>query len=389
MAIDLAKVGAQSAESAEGDVASPALGIVRGQDPDHPRRRGLFESDRVTVEELLTFSRQLGLLLETGNSIVPSIRALAAQTTRPAFKRVLEEIPNQLEQGHGFSECLEQHPKVFDSLFVALVRAGEATGALPESLQRLSGVFEMRRELSSRFREAMTYPIVLTFIMVAVVIFLMTYMIPRFAEIFAGLGDDLPATTRMFIGSSAILRSHWWIILPSIGALIAGVGKILRADRFRRFWDTVKLRAPLIGPLYAKAYLFNLFSSFGLLLACRVPHLEAIRISRNVIRNRHYEAFLADLSNHVEAGDGLAPAFQDSPYFPDTVKLMISTGEASGALDVVMARLADRYRETLGREIRKASVLIEPVMLIVMGGLVGIIAISFILPILRMSQAVR
>ena len=169
----------------------------------------------------------------------------------------------------------------------------------------------------------------------------------------------------------------------------AGVSRLGRTALVRRIWNRVKMSRPIAGKLYAEAYLFQLSSTLGLLLGSRVPHLEAIRIARNVVRSPWYEDFFANLERNVEAGRGVTPAFQEAAFFPDTVKLMVSTGESSGALDTVMGRLADHYREELESDIRRLSSLLEPAMLVGMGLMVGFIAISLIVPILRMSRAIH
>lgn len=299
------------------------------------------------------------------------------------------QVHARLEGGSRLSECLEQYPLVFDTLFVSIIRAGEASGALRESLDQLAGILEMRRRLYGRIREAMTYPAILTCIMGIVIVFMMTYMFPRFSELFADLGDELPWTTRMLMGSATLLRSRWWAVIPIAIMAVVGVQKLWKMEALRRLKDWLKLGLPFVGALYTEAYLFQLFSSLGLLLGSRVPHLEAIGIARKAVGNVLYQGFFASLAEHVEAGRGVAQAFQESRLFPQTVKLMIATAEGTGALDTVMTRLSQHYREELESHIRRLSTLIEPIMLVIMGVMVGFIAISFIVPIFKLSRAVH
>ncbi|MFH1277606.1 MAG: type II secretion system F family protein [Candidatus Eisenbacteria bacterium] len=359
-----------------------------------PRKGGwkeirLFGSGRVGLDETVLFTQQLVLLIETGNGLVPSIDALSSQAGSPAMRKVLASIHRNLEEGNDLSVSLRKHPKVFGNLYVSLVKAGEASGAFHESLIRLGGILDVRRRLRSRMKDAMTYPAVLTCVMGATVIFLMTYVVPKFADIFDSMGDELPISTRMLLGTADFLRTRWYVVV--LGLVVAGFAfrMLWKTPPVRLLWDRIKIGTPVVGAITSEAYLFQLFSSFGLLLRSRVPHMEAIGIAKEVVRNAYYESFFDKLARNVEAGRGFAVAFREASFLPSTVKLMISTGETSGALDVVMARLADHYRESLEGGIKKLSLVFEQVMLILMGVVVGFVAISFILPIMKMSKAVH
>ncbi len=389
MALDLtatAKARRPEAEEAPAPVSAPPAAI-------QPLRRilnvQLGRQGRGTVEELVFATRQLALLLETGNGLVPSIEAIAKPLRPSDLKTALNQVHDRLVEGAVLSMCLEQHPRIFDDFYVSIVRAGESTGTLHQSLERLVQVLEIRRQLRNRFREAMTYPIVLTVIMLAVIIFMLTYMFPKFEDLFADLGDQVPAMTRVLLASGDILRSRWMFIVPITALVAVAACKLLRRPAVKRAWDGVKVGLPGVGEVFRKAYLFQVFSSLGMLLGSRVPHLEAIQITRRSVRNVRYERFFAKLAEHVEDGHGVAMAFQESAIFPQTVKLMVSTGEASGALDRVMTRLSEHYREELESDIRRLSSMIEPIMLVIMGILVGSVAVSFIVPLIKLSRGVH
>lgn len=395
MAIDVAKPGAAPPPALRGE-ARPSV-RERAARESAPKASPLarlsevkiFGSKGVSLEEMVLFTQQLALLIETGTGLVPSIEALSTQIGSPTLRKVLTRVREQLEEGMDFSECLREHPNVFDGLYVGLVRAGEASGALQESLMRIAGIMEVRKRMRARIQEAMTYPMVLSIIMTATMIFLLTYVVPRFASIFDALGDELPWSTKLILGVSGFLKTRWWL---AVAAAIAGAfaGRSLWKTRaVRRLWDRMKISMPVLGGITGQAYIFQLFSSFGLLLKSRVPHLEAIGIAREVIKNVHYDEFFLNLTKHVEEGHGVALAFRETKFLPNTVKLMISTGETSGALDMVMTKLSEHYRVSLESGIRRLGVVLEQVMLIVMGVMVGFIAISFILPIMKMSQAVH
>lgn len=391
MAIDVAKVESPRAPSLRDARGAVPAAEIRRKRPRKGKRNEirLPGSNRVTLDETVLFTRQLALLIETGNSLAPSIDALSSQVGSQAMQTVLDDVHRNLEEGIELSESLRKHPKVFGNLYVSLVKAGEASGALHESLVRLAGILDVRRRLRNRMKDAMTYPAVLTCVMGATVVFLMTYVVPKFADIFDSMGDELPMSTRMILGTADFLRTRWWM---AVIALIAA-GFVLRilwkTPPVRLLWDRIKIGMPVVGSITSEAYLFQLFSSFGLLLRSRVPHMEAILIAKEVVRNAYYESFFDRLAKNVEAGRGFAVAFREASFLPNTVKLMISTGESSGALDTVMTRLADHYRESLEGGIKRLSLVFEQVMLVVMGVVVGFVAISFILPIMKMSKAVH
>ena len=392
MAIDLARMEPSPAEG-----ASPALAVVaRKADAGAPSSAvsrlfgaSLFPSRGASLDDRVMFTRQLALLLQSGTGLVPAIAALTEQMRAPAMRAALTKIHARLEEGHSLSTCLEAHPQIFDALFVSIVRAGEASGEMRESLVRLASILETRRRLRSTLREAMTYPLVLTVIMFAVVAFMLIYMVPRFGHLFEALGDDLPLSTRMILGGMKLVSSRWWALIPI--AVLAGLGarSLWRREATREFWDGLRIRLPVIGRLHTEAYMFQLFSAFGLLLGSRVPHLGAIEIVRHTVRNSRYAGFFRALETQVEAGRGVAQAFREAEFLPETVKLMVATGEMSSSLDTVMLQLSDHYREELERDIRRVSTLVEPLMLLVMGVVVGFIATAFILPLFRLSRLVH
>jgi len=366
-----------------------------GPSPVAPRERRArfqlpsFERSKVGIDDLVIFTRQLALLLHTGNGLVPSIEALATQFRSERLQVELTSVGNRLKEGSSLSDAMNHHPATFDRMFVSLVQAGEASGQLRESLERLASVLDTRRRLRVAVREAMTYPVILMIITAVVLVALFTFILPRFATIFAGFGAELPWVTRTLLEVSQLLASRWWIVVPILLLITISGRRLWESGLLTRVRDDLKLRAPFVRAFYADAYMFQLFVSLGLLISSRVPLLEAIAITRGTVRNRHYDRFFTLLADHVEQGRGLAPAFRDASFLPDAVKLMIVTGESSGALDVVMVRLSERYRENLESGIRRLASAIEPIMLVLVGLVVGIVAISLILPLFKLSRALH
>lgn len=378
------------------DVTSPPAGNKTGKDGAKSVVNpivGAFQAfmaleigaGKVTTQDLVTFTGQLSLLLRNGNGLVPSIEALARQTKTPVMKTALKQIQGDLEQGLGLSKCLERHSHIFDTFFVSIIRAGEASGALQEGLIRLGVILDIQASMKKKIGEAMTYPIVLTCIMTVVIIFMLTFMVPKFAEIFADIKDELPWSTNALIWLGGFIRSSWWIAIPIVVSAGIGVRKYSRSEQMRKLLDTVKVRLPVVKQLFMKSYMFQLFSSFSLLLGSRVPLLEAIGIARLAISNSRFDQFFDHLAEQVEAGNGMSSSFDECEFLPETVKIMVATGDAAGALDQTMERLSIHYRQELESDIRKLGSLIEPVMLVVMGVVVGFIAVSFIVPMFKLS----
>lgn len=375
----------------------PTLRALRGAPTDSPpeslltrmNRVKLFSGRGVTLDDLVLLVQNLVLMLQNGTGLVPAIAAMASQAERPVLGQILTGVRDQLEGGAVLSDCLARHPKAFDSMFIAAVRAGEASGVLVESLTRLSGMLDVRRQLRVRLREALTYPAVVTAVMGVVVVFMLVYMVPKFGEIFSDMWDELPLSTKFMLRSATLLRSRWWAVLPTLLAIGTGVRWLLRHPRATALWDRAKLVLPVTGRFYGTAYLYQIFASLGMLLGSRVPHLEAIAIVRQSVRAPRFEGFFDSLSDHVEAGRGMSRAFTEATFLPEPVKLTVSTGESAGALDTVMVRLGERYREDLEGDIRRLATVIEPIMLVVMGVMVGIIAVSFILPMFKLSRAMH
>jgi general secretion pathway protein F len=368
----------------------PAISLVSR--PSAGRRFRLrlpFSSDKVTVDELAFFTRQLALLLRSGNGLVPSIGALAKQGRSTGMRDVLERVHRSLQDGKPLSDSLERSPATFGPMYVNIVRAGEATGALQHSLEQLTNMLDIQRNLRARVKEAMTYPIVLLCIMGAVMIFMMTFVLPRFAKLFEGIEEELPVTTRFLLGLGELLSSRLWVLVPIFLFLVLVTRWALGSPSLKRAWDRARFAIPVVGELIEYGFMLRLFASLNLLLTNHVPLLEAINILKGILRSSRYKSFFASLSSQVEAGQGVTPAFQDAGFFPETVKLMVATGESSGALDKVAASLADKYREDLEMGVKRLSTLLEPIMLLVMGALVGLIALSFIVPIFKMSKAIN
>ncbi len=344
--------------------------------------------DRIGSADRRFFTEQLALLLETGNNLQASLQALRGQTMKPAMQRLLDELLQDIEQGHQLSGALARHPRIFSRSYVSLIAASEEGGYLHQVLEQLQEMEEKRERLRQTLFSALSYPVFLLLFALAVVIFVLVVVFPKFADLFTLIADELPLTTVWLMAASDFLRLYWPWLLG--GLLIAGGGFAAwaRSDRGRTRIDRIKLRWPLLRNVFLPLYLVQSLRVLGSSLRNGVNILEALHSSREVAGNRVFQRFIGRLEQRVEQGQGIASGFADADFIPPLVAQMVRTGEESGQLARVMLRLADHYERELEQRLETLSRLAEPVMLLVMGGVVGIIVSSLILPIFKLSHAV-
>jgi type II secretory pathway component PulF len=350
---------------------------------------GLFARRPVPPREIIYFTTQLALMLEVGTAITDAIRSLARQTANPAFRAILAQVQDDIEQGREFSTALARHPRVFDGVYVSMVRAGESGGFLHQALTRIAGMQERRMVLLTQIKTALTYPAVLCVMASLVVIFILVAVLPKFTAFFTGKEHILPFSTRFLMAASHSLRTAWWAYLAGLAGIVVGLKLFKASPAGGWIADRLLLRLPLIGPLACKIQTCQLLGTLGHLMESQVPLLEALGMTRAVLRNRFFKALLDQISQHVQKGGRLARAFSDSPYVPESVKQMVTTGEESGNLYPVMLRLSQFYDAEVDRELKTLGALIEPVALVVLGTIIAVIVSSVILPLFRLAHAMQ
>ncbi len=344
---------------------------------------------RLAPRERRLLLEQLALMLDTGTALHAALDALTRQPGSAVLRGVVTGLRDDLAAGRTFSQALAGQPHAFDGACVNLVAAAEQGGFLPEVLAELVRLEERREALHKAIVAALAYPALLLALSLGVVVFVLVGVFPRFGALFQGLGDQLPPVTRLMLAASEGLRQHWpWLAL-AVPVLAAAVHLALRRPALRARLDRLWLSLPGLGPLLARLQLLRVLRVMGLSLQRGVPIVAAIRASREVVANRAFRALMADLDESVQSGSGLAPAFQRSPFVPPLAAQMLATAEASGRLPPVMLRLADHYETALARQLQLAGKLAEPVMLLVMGAMVGLIVSGLILPIFRLSRVVH
>jgi len=341
------------------------------------------------ARERMFFTEQLSLLLETGTPLHAALKVLGTQVENPAMVDIIAGLQEHVTSGKSFSWALAQYPDLFSGTYVKLVGAAEEGGFLDSVLLELMKMDEKREQLRSIVLSALTYPAFLIVFSLFVVIFVLVVVFPKFSVMFATIADKLPATTIVLMRVSHVLIEHW----PLISAAAAGVIGVfvwwIRSPAGGAVLDGLKLRVFGLRDIFAQIYLIQSMRVLGLSLANGVSVPDALVSCREVVSNRAFQNFLMSVEERVRAGGGFASAFQETSFIPSLVRQMVSTGEETGNLPRVLGRVADYYERELQKKLAAFSRMVEPVMLIVMGAVVGLIVSSLILPIFKLSQAVH
>ena len=349
----------------------------------------LAREARIGSADRMLFTERLVLLLETGVALHDALRVLHEQTDKPRLKTIIGQVADDIVGGQRFSEALAKHPDLFPPTYINLIGASEAGGFLPEVLEQLVDMDEKQERLRSTIVSALSYPGFLIVFSILVVVFILMVVFPKFSVMFASIYSELPFTTKIFIAASEFLVKYGLVFGVAVLGLAGLMLASLRRPEGRAWLDRAKLRLPYIKDIFTKIYLVRLMRVMGISLERGVTVLDTLGACRNVIPNAEFQRFLGELEVQVTEGRGIAAGFRDSLLIPVSVKQMIDTGEATGSLGKVMGRVADFYERDLTRQLNRMAKMAEPVMLMVMGVLVGTIVTSIILPIFKMSRAVH
>lgn len=334
----------------------------------------------VKPKDFVIYLRQFSTLIKAGISLLESTKILAKQSSSRALSQSLYDISEQLESGQAFSEAAAAHPKIFSNLFINMVRAGEVGGNLEEILERLAAYYEKQFDTRQKIISALTYPLVVGVIAMGIVIFLLTFVVPRFASMFDTMGGELPLITQMTLGLSQFFQSFWYIVvLIPIVLIFAYKLTIERNPRFRYMIDSAKLKIPVFGPLLQKAALVRMTSTLSSLMNSSVPILQSLQVTQKVVENKVVERAIMDSYKSLEKGSHLSDPLRQYPIFPPLVIQMIAVGEETGSLDYMLAKVAQFYESELEYTTDRLKTLIEPLMIlglaVVVGGIVAAIAI--------------
>ena len=356
--------------------------------PKHISEYLPFLSPRVKLPEIVIFTRQLATMINAGVPIVQALDILRDQTGNITFKKTLREVREDVKAGQTLSEALSKHPKIFDELTVSLTRAGETSGALDVIMNRLADYLEKIMALKRKIKGAMVYPIAVISFAIIVVMVMLVYVIPVFANMFKDAGLKLPLPTLIVINISTALRSyiHWIIIGFILLAFI--IVRIRKTERGRLATDRFLLRVPVIGDLIRKASIARMCRTLSTLLGNGVPILDSIQIVARVAGNRVIERAILYAREEVSRGRGLADPVEETRVFPLIVPRMIAVGETTGALDQMLGKVADFFEDEVDRTVEALTSLLEPLFIIVLGVIIGGLLVAMYLPIFQIGQVI-
>ncbi|UJR80278.1 type II secretion system F family protein [Sandaracinus amylolyticus] len=356
-----------------------------------PREVSLQFGAPVSEKELVVFIRQFATMIDAGLPLVQCLDILSAQGDNKAFNRILKDVKANVEQGATFSDSLRRHPKVFDELFVNLVQAGEVGGILDTILGRLAVYIEKRVKLKRQVRSALVYPSAVMVIAGVVLTVLLTWVIPSFQSMFADFGDDgdLPGPTQLVINMSEFFVGNFVFIFAGLFAIGAGISYSYRTPGGKRFWHRFLLEVPVLGPVMRKIAVSRFTRTLGTLLASGVPILEALDIVAKASGNVIVEAAIKNTSDRIREGRTMAEPLMETKVFPPMVVQMIGVGEQTGALDQMLNKIADFYEEEVDVAVAALTSLLEPIMMVVIGGMVGFMLIAMYMPIFDIAGKVQ
>jgi len=339
-------------------------------------------------KDILHFTSQLAVMIRAGISLQDALEGIGGQHDNAKFKAVIRDLKVRIEEGNSFSQALAEHPQIFSNLYINMVAAAEASGSLSDMLQKLAEYLDQEAETRSQVKSAMVYPIIIAVMAVSVTVFLLCFVLPRFTMIFRGKENLLPLPTVLLMAASAFLRHWWYAILPVIGAVLWGFYYFINTTTGRVWWDKTKLVLPLIRTLCRSLYITRGLHTMGVLTRAGVPILNTISITAHISGNVLYKNMWLSVYEEVRQGKKVAAALARCNLMPSSVVQMIRSGEDSGNMADVLRDISAFYGRELKATIKAVTSMIEPIMIVCMGCLVGFIAMSIILPIFKMSSLV-
>jgi type IV pilus assembly protein PilC len=352
----------------------------------------LFESfKKVKLYDLVVFTRQFAAMINAGLPIVRALYVLTEQTTKKQLRDVIDAVRKDVEAGSDLSEALEEHPKVFSRIYIEMVRAGEIGGMLDGVLLRIADQLEKEADLKRKVKSAMIYPLFVMGFAFLTLTFLLLFIVPIFAGLFQDLGGTLPLLTRIVMGVSDILTSVWGILVYlALGVAVFLFLRWRKTERGRKVWGRLVLRIPLkIGEVVQKVALARFARTLGTLSAAGVPILQALEITATSSGNWVIENALLKSRDSIREGISIYKPLEDEPVFPPIVTRMIAVGEETGDIDGMLAKIAEFYESEVDATVKALTSIMEPVMIVVVGGIVGVIVISMYLPMFRIYDLVK
>ena len=348
----------------------------------------MFGLGKPRTSDLVLFTRQMYTITKSGLPLLRGLRGLSASTHNPVLREALEDVLGSLEAGRDLATSFARHPLIFPTLYVSIVRVGEATGTLEQSFLRLSEYLAQDQEMQDRMKSAMRYPIIVMIAIAAAIGILTTFVIPKFAPIFAALGDDIPMPTRIIMGASTFTHDYWYIVLGGIVGIVFGTRAYLGTQNGRYRWHKLKLRLPVVGKLTHEAILSRICRSLAISLAAGMPMTETLAVIARSSGNDYMAEQILRLRDCVERGDSLSRAAATVGMFPPLVLQMMGVGEETGEITTLLDEVSGFYEREVDFALKNLTAAIEPLLIVVVGGMVLILALGIFLPLWNMIAKV-
>ena len=345
--------------------------------------------NKVKSKDLSLFCRQMYTMIDAGISINNSLSMLSKQMTNKRLRQIISEMEEDVKKGEMVSDSMRNYTDVFPPLLISMVQSGEASGNLDEMFKRMADHFEKENKINSKVKSAMIYPVVLSIVAVLAVSIIMIFVMPTFKEIFDSEGVDLPTVTKMLIGLSNFMSNHILAIIIVLAIVIGAIIRFKKSDKGYVFFSKLKLKVPVISDLTTKTIVSRFTRTLSTLISSGISIVDAMPVVEGVLRNKVAEDEMEKIKERVVRGDGLSAPLKDSPVFPDMLSSMIRIGEESGSLDEMLNKTADFYDEEVENAITTATSLLEPILIVCMGVVIGTIVISIMLPMFNMYSAIQ
>src|SRR3954471_15509198 len=361
---------------------------------DSAKRKGMSLSDinvsfGPSAKDVQAFTSQLAVMIRAGISIRAAIEGISEQVENPKFKQMLIQMKKDVEGGKQFSDALMRYPKIFSPLYINMVKASELSGGFSKMLDKIAAYLNQQIETASMVKGAMIYPGIIGTMAIGTTIFLLTFVLPRFMVIFKGKEHALPAPTKLLLAMSNFMTNYWYVLLAAVIAAVWGIILMLRTDWGRLWFDKTKLTVPLFKKLFRALYISRSLHTMGQLINAGVPMLDTLQITAEIAGNALYRRMWRAVYSAVKQGKKISMPLNKSPLLPRAVVQMISAGEESGKLGEVLDEVSEFYARELKNVIKGVTAMIEPLMIVLMGSIVGFIAMSIILPIFKLSSLVK
>ncbi|MGB0767334.1 MAG: type II secretion system F family protein [Phycisphaeraceae bacterium] len=377
---------AKAVKAASAKAQAPSVAATIDRSADDEEWEPTVGRQKIRRQDVITFAHQLAVMVETGVSISEALSCCADQSESEGFKKVLQEVADEVRGGRELSTALEAHPKVFPTVMVSLVRASELSGTMGKMLDRISKYMAKEAVTTRKIKSALTYPAIMISAVLVITSGLLLFVLPRFASIYSNRGAALPTPTRMLMGLSDSVQHQWWAYLIVIFGLVALTVAGFTTEAGIRITDKLKLNLPILGPLFRKLYVTRSMRTMGTMLDAGVPILDMIPIARSVTKNNEFNGFWDEVDHRLRNGSQLSSPFFSSELIPRSVAQMVFAGEKAGRLGVVMHKVADYTEEEFDEQVKQATAYIEPAMVVTLGAIIGFVAIALLLPIFQVSS---